>query len=145
LRTASARGCTSGRRARAVLPDARVPPDLGTEYKDYYLVGRCGRLRWRGAIVRRRRTQRAAGVRAGPALAAFERENPGARDCVGRTRRFRNWWPRARADRVDGRERDHPWVIAGLQNDLTNFDDQTEGRCERHVWRLDAPTRTAFS
>jgi hypothetical protein len=125
------------------------PPNMGTMYTDYWTLGpvRKGSLAWRDG---------------GPAAygnglfnykpdlrsEAFRLENPEASGLT--VRKGGNFPTLAAAEQgkpaslvVDV---NLPWIIAGLQNDLTTFDDDSDGAVVSGVfWRLDASDRNRIS
>ena len=117
-------------------------PDLGIVYKDYWLLGpvRRGSLAW---CDRPPASYGNGVIHYQPDLRseAFRLENP-ARE--GIATREGNQFP-ALAAAQPGQlaslviEVSTPWVIAGLQNDLTNFEDNTDAAVVSGLfWRMDA-------
>ena len=115
--------------------------DLGTEYKDYYLTGpvRKDSLAWSD----RPPASYGNGVlEYTPDLRseAFARENPGRTGvAAGRNRRSPDLVAAATGQPASLVVNvTTPWIVTGLQNDLTNFEDNTDGAVVSGIfWRLD--------
>ena len=117
-------------------------PDLGIVYKDYWILGpvRRGSLAWcdkppasyGNGVIRYEPDLRSE---------AFRLENPARQGIAVRTGKQS---PPLAAAATGGLaslvvEVTTPWVIAGLQNDLTNFEDNTDGAVVSGLfWRLNA-------
>ena len=122
------------------------PPELGITYRDYWVKGpvRKGSLAWCDeppAAYGNGLIEYAPGLRS----AAFRLENPAMENAVAGQ-------GREQPDLVAGApgraafvvlEMSTPWVIAGLQNDPTDFDDDTDGAVmSGRFWRHGAADET---
>ncbi|MBI4875743.1 MAG: hypothetical protein HY822_14000 [Acidobacteria bacterium] len=118
------------------------PPDLGILYKDYWTLGpvRRGSLAWcdeKPATYGNGLLEYTPDLRS----EAFRLENSEQRNVA--IHRDREHPPLATAQPGEPAsvefEMSYPWVIAGLQNDLTDFDDDTDGAVVSGLfWRREA-------
>ena len=125
-----------------------TPNDMGVVYKDYWTLGpvRAGSLAWRDD---------------GPATYgnglfdykpdlrsdAFRRENPEMAGAVVRTGEYPQLAAAEQGKTASlVMDVNLPWVIAGLQNDLTTFDDDSDGAVVSGLfWRMDASDENRIS
>jgi hypothetical protein len=115
------------------------PPDLGIVYKDYWTLGpvRRGSLAWcdeppaayGNGLIEYQPDLRSE---------AFRLENPAQQGvAVERSRQRPPLGARAGEKASLELDMSYPWVIVGLQNDLTDFDDDTDGAVVSGLfWRL---------
>lgn len=117
------------------------PPDLGILYKDYWTLGpvRRGSLAW---CDEKPATYGNGLIEYSPDLRseAFRLENPAQQGVLIRHDKQSPQLAAKPGEKAYVElEMSSPWVIVGLQNDLTNFDDDSDGAVVSGLfWRLNA-------
>ena len=149
LRTGESRAAVfPAARRGPLLPHARVPRRPGHGVQGL-LAGGAGPQGFAGLVrpaARFLRQRPASNTPRTCARSAFARENPGPRRGVAARRKVaarRTWWPRQPGQTASLVVKvTTPWIIAGLQNDLTNFEDNTDAAVVSGIfWRLDQVRR----